>query len=138
MSQQAVQLLKHNQLRLTNCRKDVIAVFLQKDQAVGQPELEKLLPNYDRVTIYRTLHTFEEKGLVHKIFDGTGSTKYAICSTHCTEHRHHDEHVHFQCEQCGTTKCIENISVPPFHLPKGYQIHHANFLLCGICKECSV
>ncbi|TAH16433.1 MAG: transcriptional repressor, partial [Runella slithyformis] len=35
--------------------------------------MEELLPNlYDRVTIYRTLKTFVEKGIVHKVLDEDG------------------------------------------------------------------
>ena len=41
--------------------------------------LEKAFPRADRITIYRTLKTFEEKGIVHGIEEGTTEVKYALC-----------------------------------------------------------
>lgn len=129
-------LLKTYNLRLTECRKDVIAVFMEQHHAVSQPDLELQLNHYDRVTLYRTLTTFLNKGIIHKVLDDTGLTKYALCSGHCTEHHHADEHVHFKCIKCENTICIDTISVPAITLPDGFTYLDASLLVRGICKIC--
>ncbi|HPM29029.1 MAG TPA: transcriptional repressor, partial [Chryseolinea sp.] len=48
---------------------------------------------------------------------------------------HHD-HVHFKCEACGQTNCL-NIDVPLIKLPKGYKANEVNLLVQGICDRCS-
>lgn len=132
------ELLKNNNLRLTDCRKEVIAMFLEQHHAVSQPDLEGKLSQYDRVTIYRTLSTFLNKGLIHKVLDDSGLTKYALCAGQCTEHHHADEHVHFKCIKCENTVCIDALSVPAITLPDGFTYLDANFLVRGICKLCQI
>ena len=41
-------------------------------------DIENAFAKADRTTLYRTLKTFEEKAIVHKIDDGSGITKYAM------------------------------------------------------------
>lgn len=105
---------------------------------MSERELEKLLNNQcDRVTIYRTLHTFLEKGLVHKVLDGQGSTKYALCHHDCSaEGEHHHDHVHFRCTHCEETTCLEHVSIPHVNLPQGYQAAEVNLLFEGLCPKC--
>ena len=139
MNNRIRNILKHHHVRSTSCRNDVIAFFLQKEQAaLSQPELEKHLSAYDRVTLYRTLNTFLEKGIVHKVPGDSGSIKYALCSEQCDEHQHHDEHIHFKCTSCGQVKCIDTVSIPPIQLPEGYIKKSSSFLVNGICALCHV
>ena len=51
--------------------------------AVSSQEIEQNLKGIDRITLYRILKAFEEVGLIHSIADGSGKTKYALCSTSC-------------------------------------------------------
>ncbi|MFK7907523.1 MAG: Fur family transcriptional regulator [Chitinophagales bacterium] len=135
---EGTQILKVNGLRLTNCRSAVIDVFCTADAAIGHAELEDALveEEFDRVTIYRTINTFLDKGIIHKVMDGSGVGKFALCSAKCDEHEHHDDHVHFNCLACGNTTCMEDLVVPNIHLPKGYEVKEANLLLKGICLNC--
>ncbi|QQS30163.1 MAG: transcriptional repressor [Sphingobacteriales bacterium] len=135
---EAISLLKHNNLRLTDCRKEVIEIFFSRHHAVSQPELEHQLDRYDRVTLYRTLSTFLNKGIIHRVLDDSGLTKYALCAGECNEHRHEDEHVHFKCIKCDNTICIDALSVPVITLPEGFTYIDSNFLVRGICKKCQV
>jgi len=89
-------------LKVTPHRLRVLAEITQKNAAISQPDLEKILGReVDRVTLYRILSSFEEKGIVHKIFDLNGTATYAICSAECSENHHHDQHVHFLCSLCN-------------------------------------
>ena len=75
-------------------------------------ELENDFPKSDRITIYRTLKTFEQKGIVHSINNGTGEVKYALCDEYCTAVAHTDQHPHFQCERCEKITCIDRKELP--------------------------
>ena len=132
------EILRRNGLRLTNCRNAVIDVFCTTHTALGHAELEDALieEEYDRVTIYRTINTFLEKGIIHKVMDGSGIGKFALCSAKCDEHQHHDNHVHFNCVACGNTTCMEELLIPKVELPQGYEVKEANLLLKGICAKC--
>lgn len=128
--------LKQFNLRLTGCREVVLEVFQQSKKAISQGELEHLFnEKFDRVTIYRTLKTFLESGLIHKVLD-EGGIRYAVCKEACG-HVHHHDHVHFKCLQCGETSCLDSILIPNFKLPTGYQLQELNLLAAGICPKCA-
>ena len=69
--------------------------FLEEQQiAMSLSEIESHFYKADRITIYRTLKTFEEKGIVHSIQDNNTS-KYILCDDGCDEKTHKDWHLHF-------------------------------------------
>lgn len=133
---QLPELLKRHQLRVTDARQDVLRSFLLRGFALSHAELESALPAYDRVTLYRTLSTFEEHGLVHRVLDDAGATKYALCAEACTDHHHADDHVHFKCQVCGLTECLDGVRVPAMGLPAGYAPAVTNVLIQGRCPRC--
>jgi len=108
---------------------------LANDFAISQSFLEDALSDVDRVTIYRTLNSFEEKGIVHRIQGADNEVKYAFCSSHCHEGKHDDNHVHFTCNECDKTYCIEQ-ELPTVNLPEGYHMTKISVLSEGTCKNC--
>jgi Fur family ferric uptake transcriptional regulator len=62
--------------------------------------------------------------------------QYALCAHTCNEASHNHEHVHFKCEACGNTTCLENVQIPALKLPQGYQVHETNLLIQGQCPNC--
>ena len=130
-------LLKEHGLRLTDSRLKILDVFLTSGHALSHADIEKKMnESLDRVTVYRTLTSFLDKGLVHKVIDDSEASKYALCHNDCSSHEHHDNHVHFKCNSCGTSNCLNEISIPKINLPKGYQLAEANLLIEGICPNC--
>lgn len=135
------QLRKHG-LRVTTVRLDVLNALNRRSFAISQPELEiDLGRNCDRVTLYRTLNTLCEHGLLHRIVDDKGTSRYALCRDNCeaTEWHFHS-HLHFFCESCKETRCLNEteIVIPP--LSDGFEIHNVQFSasgLCGTCKQSS-
>lgn len=131
-------ILKDYNLRQTDCRNEILDVFLDKGFALSHGDVEnKISEDFDRVTVYRTLKTFVQRGIIHKVLDDSGSIKYALCNNHCTSDQHHHDHVHFKCVNCGQTNCIEDVEVPAIDLPKGYTPLETNLLIQGICAKCS-
>lgn len=132
----ASKILSNHQLRSTAIRRDVIDVILKEGAAVSHQDIEKALPKADRVTLYRTLATFEERGILHQVLDDDTVKKYALCGTDCSDGHHHDDHAHFKCEKCEETVCLDEVSIPPIGLPQGYSRTSANLLIMGTCRAC--
>ncbi|TDB64037.1 Fur family transcriptional regulator [Arundinibacter roseus] len=137
MNQFVKNTLKDHSLRNTLCREDILETFLSREVALSHGDLEHSLgEKFDRVTIYRTLKTFLEKGIIHKVLDEEGM-RYALCKERCTEHNHHHDHVHFKCSECGQTNCLESLHIPSIQLPAGYHAQEMNLLIQGLCAACS-
>ena len=131
------KLLRTYRLRSTPTRQEILQLFLQKDYALSHSDIEKeVSEDSDRVTVYRTLRTFLDKGLIHKVLDDEGVMKYALCTTACSSTNHHHEHVHFKCTECGQTSCL-NVEIPSVRLPKGYKSKELNLLIQGVCEVCN-
>jgi len=77
-----------------------------------------------------------EKGIIHTIPTADNTIKYALCKDDCAEGHHHDNHIHFVCEICGVTTCMDEIHVPTINLPKGYRTNQINMVVNGVCKNC--
>lgn len=130
------QKLKDKEINPTAMRLLVLDHLLEQHTAISLSDIEKGLAPADRITIYRTLKTFEDHGLVHSIEDGTGVPKYAICLEECDAHAHHDLHVHFYCNSCKETFCLPKSKVPQIGLPKGFIFQEMNLVVKGVCNRC--
>ena len=130
------KILTDKAVRITPMRQLLLEYFLQHDGTFGLIELENAFPKSDRITMYRTLKTFEKKGIIHGISDGTSEVKYALCDEHCTPIHHIDQHPHFQCEQCKQISCIDSLVIPKMELPEGYIQKEMTMMIKGICSDC--
>ncbi|MFN8259819.1 MAG: transcriptional repressor [Chitinophagales bacterium] len=132
------QILKHHDLRITQVRLEILQFFQNSKSALTHADLEAhFAKKFDRVTIYRTLSSFLENGLLHKIPDDSGIAKYAICHHEGSEHTHDDHHVHFKCLKCERIECLHNLEIPKLQLPRKYKMENANLLIEGICGICN-
>lgn len=130
-------ILKRNQLSVTGSRKKILELFLDSRGALAHGDIEKKTgEKFDRVTVYRTLQVFLEKGIIHNIPTADNSVRYALCKSDCTEGHHHDNHVHFVCVACGNTTCLADVTVPLVKLPFGFQPAEYQMVVNGTCKDC--
>lgn len=131
------ELLKKNSLSITESRKKILQLFLDHTGALAHGDIEKKAgEKFDRVTVYRTLQTFVDKGIIHTIPTVDNSVRYALCKDDCAEGHHHDHHVHFVCAVCHTTYCLDNVVTPELKLPAGYAASHIEVVAEGVCKNC--
>jgi Fur family ferric uptake transcriptional regulator len=139
MKKTQTQMLKDHRLRRTSSRSAILGLFQRSALALSHADIEKNLASaYDRVTVYRTLKAFVDKGVLHRIPDDGGAPKYALCNEDCTITQHQHEHVHFKCNRCGETNCIEGVAIPAVRLPDGYQPIESSLLVQGVCNRCGV
>jgi Fur family transcriptional regulator, ferric uptake regulator len=137
MDVQINDILRKNQLSVTGSRKRILELFLMSNGALAHADIEKKTgEKFDRVTVYRTLQTFLEKGIIHTIPTPDNTVLYALCQDDCSEGHHHDNHVHFVCQQCGTTTCLPDVTIPEVKLPKGFLPEDFQMVVTGLCKGC--
>ena len=130
-------ILKQNRLSITGSRQKILELFLSKNGALSHADIErKTGESFDRVTVYRTLQTFVEKGIIHLIPTTDNSIKYALCKNDCAPGHHHDNHVHFICDECNKTICLDDVNIPVVKLPKGFVPQHSEMVVTGVCGEC--
>lgn len=129
--------LQNKGIRPTAMRMLIYKFMAEKNSAQGLSDLELAFTKADRTTVYRTLKTFEEKGVVHQIDDGTGVLKYALCEPGCRCDIERDLHLHFHCNACDKTICLTEHKIPHINLPDGFIAEDANLVVKGICDRCS-
>ena len=130
-------ILRKNQLSITDSRKKILELFQGNKGALAHHDIEALTgEKFDRVTIYRTLQTFVEKGIIHTIPTADNAVLYALCKNDCTTGHHHDNHVHFICDNCNVTYCLDSVVTPKVDLPAGFKPLAIDVVVTGLCKNC--
>lgn len=130
-------ILEDKAIRVTAMRLLIYKFLAEKQVAVTLSDIEHAFDKVERTTLYRTIKTFEEKGVVHQIDDGTGITKYALCETGCNCDIETDLHLHFHCNICNDTVCLTDHKIPQIKVPKGFISEDVNLVVKGICDKCS-
>lgn len=130
-------ILKRNRLSVTDSRVRILELFLAQNGALAHGDIEKRTgERFDRVTVYRTLHSFLNKGIIHTIPTADNSVRYALCKENCEEGHHHDNHVHFVCDDCGNTICLDEVTIPAIQLPQGFKPKQVEMVVSGKCNAC--
>lgn len=132
----AREILSNRNLKMTAFRLKLLDLFLKEKKAVSYSEIQKQLGEADRITLYRTLSTMLEKGIIHKALQDNNQTFYALCGNTCDSKKHSHDHVHFQCSNCQSVTC-EHLDNEIFLSLKEFQIDQVDIRLTGLCKLCS-
>ena len=114
----------------------VVRELLNASHPISLSDLEISLHPMDKGSIFRVLELLGDKEVVHVIEDGSRSLKYEMCLND-DHHAISDQHVHFYCEKCKTTFCLEEIKVPMIDIPDGFFPRSVNYVLKGLCHDCS-
>ena len=130
-----VETLQEHDIRPTANRLIIMKALNEANHPLSLAELEEQLVTLDKSSIFRVLTTFRDNHLVHAIENGSNSIVYELCLSHSGE-TDDDTHVHFFCEQCHSTFCLTDITIPTVELPAGYRMQTRNYLVKGICPNC--
>lgn len=131
----SIELMESHGIKPTANRIVVVNALLACDRPMSLSELETKILTIDKSGIFRTLNLFKEHHFVHVIEDGGDGVRYELC--HSLSHEHDDDvHVHFFCEHCHKTFCLDNIKIPFVDLPDGYEMTTTNYVIKGKCPNC--
>jgi len=129
-------MLKAAKLYRTAGRVAILKVLMDAGKPLSQDQIARRSGknHFDKVTIYRTLESLLDVGLVHKAFIDKRAWHFEL-SHNCTETQCHP---HFTCTSCGETTCLTGISLPMAKSPhKGFIIHRQQVRLEGLCPACA-
>lgn len=133
-----VDILRKKKLRVTPFRKEVLGIFLRNEHAISIQDIEDALKNFDRITLYRTIKSFTNKGVIHEIVMPGDVKKLALCDGVCDHDNglHEHNHIHFQCRKCEEVYCVEIDELPQLKVP-GFIIEEQEIQAKGICEKCA-
>ena len=136
MEIKAHEMLKAAKLYCTAGRVAILKVLMKAGRPLSQEQIANRSgrERFDKVTIYRTLKSLVNVGLVHKASMDKRAWHFEL-SHNCTEHQCHP---HFTCTSCGNTHCLTGISLPMTKSPhKGFVINRQQVRFEGLCPACA-
>ncbi len=131
-----VDLLRERKLKATSTRLDVLSVISNYNKAIPFSEIQKALSDFDRVTLYRTIHALIKNGIIHKVLIEDKEIFFAMCSKKCTSDTHSHQHIHFKCTICHAVTCVEAVNSITLSIP-GHVIENFEIAAKGVCVSCN-
>jgi len=119
-------------IRPTYQRLKILELLHKKDTHPTAEEIYQILspeiPALVKATIYNTLHTFVEAGLVRVVNINENELRYDSTIAN---------HGHFKCKSCGAIFNFEiNIDGMPFNGLNDFEIVEKNVYFIGFCPQC--
>jgi Fur family transcriptional regulator, peroxide stress response regulator len=128
-------LCKRSGLTLTHQRQvifDALASMHHPTPDEVFEEVRRAIPSISHATVYKTLHTFVEHGILRELSPHHGSLR-----VDWNTHAHH----HVICTRCKKVMDIEDGDVDPVHirrqLPNGFKVERVAVEVQGVCAKCS-
>ncbi|MBU4556257.1 MAG: transcriptional repressor [Actinobacteria bacterium] len=128
--------LRGQGLRLTHQRSEIVKVIAKTDE---HPDVEQLyqqvretVPTVSLDTIYRTMGTLADLGLVSRVSVGSGPTRYDA-----NAERHH----HFVCTRCGLMADVSDSELDELRSPERIsalgEVESVEVQFKGVCRTCA-
>jgi Fur family ferric uptake transcriptional regulator len=146
----AVARLRSAGERVTTARYAVLRVVDAADLADEHLSAEQIgarvaeaEPAVHRATVYRTLTSLVETGVLSHVHLGGAATVYHLTEPAASvgEHPQRHDHAHVQCHDCGRV-----FDVPPevfddvrarLRADLGFELHTSHAALLGTCRDCA-
>ncbi len=137
-----MDILKTRSVKISRARVDIMYSLLKKGTKLTS--LPEIYNNYgtqfNRITIYRTLITLCDTGLIYKILDTNNRPFYAVVKWLSAQSDQIQssckEYCHFQCESCKSVFCFP-CNFQDIKLPDGLIKTGVNLFFTGYCPKCS-
>ena len=131
----AAQILRKAGLKATAVRMEILEILLNAPEPLAHREVLKRAGRKgpDRVSVYRALQAFVEKGIAHRLVTEDRVGRFALS----VANRTHPFHPHFLCRSCGKVECMTRIRMPALTGGKiGHRIEEHYWYMRGICPTC--
>lgn len=133
MQQELEKILGGSGMRVTTPRREVFGLLERVSSPLSQVEIAAMLPNVDRVTVYRVIDLFLKLGVVTSVTFGW-KQKYELAEPF----RPHHHHLH--CQKCGKIEVIHSKKIEKAiaDIADGESFHVTGHLfeLTGFCAAC--
>lgn len=129
------EILRGHGLKVTKPRTAILELLVNNEHGLDAEKIKKTIEKdklfIDLSTVYRTLDTFESKGIVSKFDLGDKKYNYKI-KLHTHSHN-------LECEICGKNfdlECPMNIFEDMITKETGFYLTNHKIELKGVCKNC--
>lgn len=130
-----LELLSDGGGRRTAARQAIVEAILAAGSHVTADEIarrvQRRFPSVNISTVYRTLDSLEELGVIDHVHLGHGRAVY-----HLTD----EEHEHLVCESCESVIELPAAKLQPFiksiERDHGFEIDRRHFAIVGVCESC--
>ena len=131
-------IFSQNGISCTQFRTELLNLFHSSSKSLSVNDIMNYFDNsINKVTVYRSLDSFENKGLIHKVPDANNLKRYSLCrENECHANAHNHNHGHFICYSCNQTFCLEEIKSPEITSMKGFYVQELKLTAEGYCKDC--
>jgi len=130
-----IDLLRSRSLKATPVRMELLTHMKAHKTAIPYSEIQKVMADVDRVTLFRTMDTLVNQGIIHQAYRENNDRYYALCGSSCDTEQHNHEHIHFKCTTCNEVTC-QQLSAKLHVELKDYEIHQISINVTGICPSC--
>jgi Fur family peroxide stress response transcriptional regulator len=129
------ELCKESGLAMTHQRQvifDTLAVMHHPCPDEVYEQVKKAIPSISHATVYKTLHTFVEHGILRELSPHHGTLRVDLGT---------EPHHHLICTSCKKVIDLETEMLEPVkflgRLPKGFQVERVAVEVQGLCDKCS-
>ncbi len=131
MNQDLKTILKSYNIPVTKNRLIILNTFIKANRIISQKDLlNKSHPALSRVSVFRNLNLFTEKGIILRIPGADRINRYVLQEDDKTAYSY------FICRNCKKVILIKTIAPARVKLPKGYSQQNMMIWISGICKTC--
>jgi Fur family transcriptional regulator, ferric uptake regulator len=132
-----LQWLLQQALRPTAVRLAILEILKDSTRALKAQEILeaiRLRRRVNKVTVYRILEDFSQRGVIRRLSLEGRVCHYELACVH------RPPHPHFQCRSCREIQCLE--PVPLQHMwaelqgPVGNQAEQIDIRVAGLCHKC--
>ena len=132
-----LNILQRADISKTPQRLAVLNILLKSTTPLNVSCVRELLTGknrIDRVTVYRILSLFKQRGIIREI-TSTGGVNFIEMAT-----QENPVHPHFSCRICGMLSCLEPLTFSQSHqlisAKEDYSVDHIEINISGICSGC--
>ncbi len=133
----SITLLRSRGLRVTRKKTAILHEVIRSDHPLNAAEIYERVSaslTVDLATVYRTLGSLLNHGLIREISDNSDTLFYEIACVH------NPVHPHFKCLRCRKLTCLDALSGESAADVTRYagdcDIMDISITLSGICREC--
>ncbi|HEY2042161.1 MAG TPA: transcriptional repressor [Jatrophihabitans sp.] len=123
--------LRERGMRMTVQRERVMQAVTRLVHATPE-QIADAVPDVDLTTVYRTVDTLEEIGLLRHTHLGHGAPSYRLAS---------DDHVHVVCHHCGTVvdapDGLAGLVADTLRDGTGFILDRSHLAIFGACADCA-
>ena len=133
----SLNILQRAGISKTPQRLTVLNILLKSEAPLNVSCVRELLADkkrIDRVTVYRILSLFKQRGIIREI-TSSGGVNFIEMAT-----LENPVHPHFSCRSCGILSCLEPLTFSQSHqlisAKEDYSVDHIEINISGICSGC--